>query len=189
MPKIAIVLTQGYADWECAFLSGIGRAYYGIETQNVAPDGEKITSLGGLKTSPDDSLANVKPKAFDALVLCGGSIWETDNAPDVKQLALEFLDEGKAVAAICGGTLALANAGILDKRHHTSNAPDYLTKNAKKYNGKSLYVDQVTAVEDQNVITAPGIAPAHFSAAVFRSVGIDEKIVSEFLGMLSAEHR
>lgn len=189
MPKIAIVLTQGYADWECAFLNGIGRAYYGIETQNVAPDGDKITSLGGLMTLPDDSLANVKPKAFDALVLCGGSIWETDKAPNVKQLALEFLDEGKSVAAICGGTLALANAGILDKRHHTSNAPDYLTENAKTYNGKSLYVDQVTAVEDQNVITAPGNAPAHFSAAVFQAVGIDEKTVSEFLGMLSAEHR
>jgi len=189
MPRIAIVLTEGYADWECAYLNGIGRAYYGIEIQNVAPDGGKVTSLGGLMTLPDDSLANVKPKAFDALVLCGGSIWETDNAPNVKQLILEFLDEGNAVAAICGGTLALAHAGILDKRRHTSNAPDYLAKNAKTYNGNSLYVDQVTAVVDQNVITAPGNAPAHFSAAIFQAVGIDEKTVSEFLGMLSAEHR
>lgn len=188
MPRIAIVLTEGYADWECAYLNGIGRAYYGIKTQNVAPDGGKITSQGGLKTLPDDSLENMKPKAFDALVMCGGSIWETDNAPDMKQLALEFLDEGKVVAAICGSTLALANAGILDNRHHTSNAPNYLTENAKTYNGKSLYVDQVTAVEDQNVITAPGNAPAHFSAAVFQAVGIDEKTVSEFLRMLSAEH-
>lgn len=189
MPRIAIVLTEGYADWECAFLNGIGRAYYGIETKNVAPDGDKITSLGGIMTLPDDSLANVKPKAFDALVLCGGSIWETDNAPDVTQLVLEFLDEEKSVAAICGGTLALAKAGILDERHHTSNAPDYLTANAKMYNGESHYVDQVTAVVDQNVITAPGNAPAHFSAATFQAVGIDEKTASEFLEMLSAEHR
>lgn len=189
MPRIAIVLTEGYADWECAFLNGIGHAFYGIDTQNVTPDGSAITSQGGLKTLPDDSLANVEPSAFDALVLCGGTIWETANAPDMKRLALSFLDEGKSVAAICGGTLALAKAGILDKRQHTSNAPDYLTTNAKTYNGKSLYVDQVTAIEDQNIITAPGNAPAHFSAAVFRAIGIDEKTVSEFLGMLSAEHR
>ena len=95
---------------------------------------------------------------------------------------------GKHVAAICGGTLALANAGILDDKRHTSNAPAFLADNAKAYRGQSQYVDIVTAVEDQHVITAPGNAPAHFSAAVFSAVGIDEKTVSEFLEMLSAEY-
>jgi putative intracellular protease/amidase len=187
-PRLAIVLTDGYADWECAFLNGIGSAYYGIETLNVSPNGDKIVSQGGLRTTPDESLASVKSDAFSALVICGGTVWETDNAPDMKLLASDFLNEGKHVAAICGGTLALANAGILDDKRHTSNASDFLTRNSNIYSGQSLYVDEVTAIEDQNVITAPGIAPAHFSAAVFRAAGIDEKTVSEFLGMLSAEH-
>jgi len=188
MPKIAIVLTNGYADWECAFLNGIGSAYYGIETVNVAPNDDKIVSQGGLQTMPDESLSNIKSDIFDMLVLCGGTIWGTDKAPDIKRLALEFLNEGKHVAAICGGTLALANAGILDDKRHTSNALDFLIGNSKVYNGKFHYVDEVAAIVDQNIITAPGNAPAHFSAAVFRAVGVDEKTISEFLGMLSAEH-
>ncbi|MFK5978412.1 MAG: DJ-1/PfpI family protein [Rhizobiaceae bacterium] len=188
MPKIAIVLTDGYSDWECAFLNGIGSGYYGIETLNVAPAGSQIISQGGLKTTPDASLDSVKSKAFDVLVICGSTVWQTSDAPDLKQLSLDFLNRGKHVAAICGGTLALANAGVLNDKRHTSHALSFLSANSKSYRGRSHYVDEVTAVEDQNVITAPGNAPAHFSALVFRAVGIDEKTISEFLEMVSAEH-
>ena len=188
MPKIAIVLTNGYADWECAFLNGIGSAYYGVETVNVAPAGANIISQGGVQTIPDDSLEKVKVEAFDALVICGGMAWTTPQAPDLKSLAFEFLDHGKHVAAICGGTLALANAGILNNKRHTSNDLNFLTSNSKVYVGQSHYVDDPTAVIDQNVITAAGNAPAHFSAAVFRAVGVDNKAVNEFLSMLAREH-
>ncbi len=188
MSKIAIVLTNGYADWECAFLNGVGRAYYGVETCNVAPVGSKIVSQGGIQTIPDDSLESVKAEAFDALVICGGIIWTTPQAPDMKRLALDFLDNGKHVAAICGGTLALANAGILNNKRHTSNDLDFLKDNSTVYAGQSHYVDVPTAVADQNVITAAGNAPVHFSAAVFRAVGVDNKAVDEFVAMLASEH-
>lgn len=188
MPKIAIVLTDGYADWECAFINGIGSAYFGIETVNVSPDGQEITSQGGLRTIPDDSLENVEPSGFDVLVLCGGMIWESEQAPEIKELAQNFLNDNKHVAAICGGTLALANTGILDDKRHTSNALEFLTGNSKTYNGNSHYVDGATAISDGNVITAAGSSPVQFSAVVFRAVGIDEKTVSEFQAMLAKEH-
>ncbi|MFK8033786.1 MAG: DJ-1/PfpI family protein [Hyphomicrobiales bacterium] len=188
MPKLAILLTNGYADWECSFLNGIGNAYYGIETRNVSPNGKPIVSQGGLQTIPDDTLASVKPKVFDVFVICGGNIWETENAPEIQHLAEDFLGARKHVAAICGGTLALADAGILNDKNHTSNAPEFLSNGSKNYSGQSHYINKVTAVEDQRVITAPGHAPAHFSAAVFKVVGINEDRISEFLAMLSAEH-
>lgn len=189
LPNLAILLTNGYADWECAFLNGIGNAYYGIETLNVSPNGVPIVSQGGLRTIPDDTLASVKSEAFDVFVICGGSIWETEKAPEIQHLVKSFLNAGKHVAAICGGTLALANAGILNDKKHTSNALEFLSNSSKKYSGHSHYINEVTAVEDQRVITAPGHAPAHFSAAVFRAAGVAEDRISEFLTMLSAEHQ
>ncbi|MFK8034288.1 MAG: DJ-1/PfpI family protein [Hyphomicrobiales bacterium] len=189
MPKLAILLTNGYADWECAFLNGIGNAYYGIKTKNVSPNGDAIVSQGGLQTIPDDTLASIKPEAFDVFVICGGNIWETENAPEIQHLAEDFLDAGKHVVAICGGTLALANAGILDDKKHTSNELEFLSTGSENYSGHSHYINEVTAVEDQRVITAPGHAPAHFSAAVFKASGINKDRVSEFLAMLSAEHK
>lgn len=188
MPRLAILLTNGFADWECAFLNGIGNAYYGIETRNVSPNGKSIVSQGGLQTIPDDTLASVKPEAFDVFVICGGNIWATERAPEIQHLAEGFLGARKYVAAICGGTLALANVGILDNKRHTSNALEFLSTGSEKYSGHSHYINEVKAVEDQRVITAPGHAPAHFSAAVFKAAGINEDIVSEFLAMLSAEH-
>lgn len=188
MSNIAIVLTERYADWECAFINGIGRAYYGVETVNVAPGGETITSLGGIHTRPDGSLEGVNAEEFHALVICGGMIWTTPQAPDMKGLALEFLDQKKPVAAICGGTLALAKAGILDDKRHTSNDLNFLTSNAPGYAGQSLFVDEPAAVMDQNVITAAGNVPIHFSAAVFRAVGVEHNTVDEFLAMLAKEH-
>jgi len=188
MPKLAIILTDGYADWECAFLNGIGSAYYGVETVNVAPCGANIRSQGGLQTVPDGRVESVSADDFDGIVLCGGMAWTTPEAPDIKRLLLEFLDREKHVAAICGGTLALANAGILNSRRHTSNDLNFLSGNSTAYAGHSNYVDVPVAVVDQNVITAAGSAPAHFSAAVFRALGVDSETVDEFIEMLAKEH-
>lgn len=50
------------------------------------------------------------------------------------------------------------------------------------------YLDDPTAIVDKNVITAPGNVPAHFSAEVFRAIGVDDRTVDEFLKMLAREH-
>jgi putative intracellular protease/amidase len=42
------------------------------------------------------------------------------------EVASRFLDTGVPVAAICGATEALARAGLLDRRPHTSAAPEAL---------------------------------------------------------------
>lgn len=188
MPKIAIVLTNGYADWECAFLNGIGNSYYGVETLNAAPAGQTVVSQGGLTTIPSGSVEEIEPNEFDCLVICGGVIWESTEAPDITKTILDFLKNEKYVAAICGGTLALANAGILNDIHHTSNTLEFLKNNSTIYNGASNYIEDHKAVIDKRIITAAGSAPASFTAEIFRAVGIADETVKDFLKMLSAEH-
>ncbi len=189
MGKIAVVLTEGYADWECAYLNGAGRTFYGLDTVAVTPEGRAVVSMGGLMTLPADPLGLVSPQMHDMLVLCGGTGWDDNEFSEVIAAARQFLEIGKPVAAICGATLGLARGGLLNDRAHTSNSLDYLKSNAPSYAGDRHYRDGPGAVVDGNLITAPGSSPAHFTAEIFRAAGVPAPKIIEFLGMLGAEHK
>lgn len=188
MKKIAIILTQDYADWEIAFITAIGRSYYALETVTASVNGEIVTSAGGIKTEPDMKLEDITPDDFSTLVLCGGTTWASEAAPEVAPLINDFLNAGKTVGAICAATLTLAKAGLLNTRKHTSNAPDFLSTIGDAYTGEALYQDSIGAITDKNIITAPGIAPVQFAAEVLRAAGIDEAGIAQLKGMLAAEH-
>ncbi len=70
------------------------------------------------------------------------------------------------VAAICGATYALAAAGLLDHRRHTSNDPGYLASSG--YAGAEHYVEE-PAVIDGDLVTATGIAPVRVRARRLRA--------------------
>ena len=65
----------------------------------------------------------------------------------------ELLSAGALVCAICGATVALANAGLLDQRLHTSNGAGYLEMVSPGYKGQKFFVDE-PSVADHNLITA-----------------------------------
>lgn len=65
----------------------------------------------------------------------------------------ELLSAGAMVCAICGATAALANAGLLDCRPHTSNGAGYLEMVSPAYQGQKCFVD-APSVADRNLITA-----------------------------------
>jgi putative intracellular protease/amidase len=187
---VAVLLTPGFADWECAYLLGVGVAFHGLRATTASPDGGAVVSQGGLRVHPDAAMRSVRPEAFDALVLVGGTSWASEHACDPGPLCRSFLAAGKVVAAICGGTLGLARAGLLNDRCHTSNASDFLAANAAPgYAGAAHYVDSPIAVRDGNVITASGTAPVSFTAEVMRAAGIDEHDVQQFVTMLADEFR
>lgn len=188
MTKIAIILTQGFADWEYALLAGAGGAFYGQEIRFFAPTVGEVLSMGGLAAQVAHSFEGIAQWSPDAVVVIGSAIWETDDAPDIGALLQSHHSGGGVVAGICGGTLALARAGLLEKTTHTSNAPDYLTDNATGYDGSIHYRQSASAISADRVITAPGTAPASFAAAIFSSVGVDPDAVEQFRTMLAAEH-
>lgn len=188
MPKIAVLLTEGFADWEYAFIAGTGKPYYDIDVEFFAPSTGEVLSHGSLTAlvSKDfDALQEWKP---NAIVVIGGSIWRTEQAPQINNVLKDHYAQGVTIAGICGGTLALAHAGLLNEAAHTSNAADYLTENATEYSGQARYVASAAAVSDANIITAAGTAPVSFTAAVFSAVGLDEEQVSQFKARMAAEH-
>lgn len=87
------------------------------------------------------------------LLLPGANTWDDSAHSAVIEKAGEFLSAGALVCAICGATAALANAGLLDQRRHTSNGVGYLDMVSPRYRGQSFYVDE-PSVAESNLITA-----------------------------------
>ncbi len=188
MPKVAIILTQGFADWEYALVAGTGGPFYGLEVQFFAPEAGDVRSQGGLVCVVSQRLGEISKWSPEVVVVVGGNIWESENAPDIGALLTAQHTGGGVVAGICGGTLALARAGLLNETPHTSNDANFLGQNAKGYSGFGCFRESVSAISDNRVITAPGTAPVSFTAAIFESIGLDQEVVRQFRMMMAAEH-
>ncbi|BCS88675.1 DJ-1/PfpI family protein [Pseudodesulfovibrio sediminis] len=188
MAKIAIILTPHFADWEYALIAGTGRPFYGLDVQFFTPAPGELQSLGGLTVRVPQGLEAMNQWAPEVVVVIGGTLWESEDAPDIGEVLRAHHARGAVVAGICGGTLALARAGMLDAIPHTSNEAEYLTLNAQEYTGAEHFCPSATAVSTDRVITAPGVAPVSFTAAIFESIGLDQNTVLQFKNMLAAEH-
>ncbi|WP_075290166.1 type 1 glutamine amidotransferase family protein [Pararhizobium arenae] len=186
--KLAIILTEGFADWECALLMASARSDLGFEIVTATPGGRGVMSMGGLKVVPDRDAETLDPASFDALVVSGGTIWQTEAAPDLSLVYRRFNDHGRPIAAICGATIAFARAGLLDTVAHTSNSIGLLEREPR-YRGADLYIDQPQAVSDQGVITAAETAPVSFTAEIYRAIGFSSEDLSAYLALFANEHR
>ena len=188
MARIGLVLTPGFADWEYAFIAGTASPFYGIDGGFFAPVPGQLFSQGGLAVTVDKGLSQCLDWLPDAVVIVGGTVWEQSAAPDIGDFLRTCRARGSTVAGICGGTLALARAGLLNTTAHTSNSPDFLTLNAENYQGEALYQRRSSAMVADQIITAPGPAPVSFSCLVFEAAGLAPETVSQFRAMLRAEH-
>ncbi|MBN9136940.1 MAG: DJ-1/PfpI family protein, partial [Phyllobacterium sp.] len=73
------------------------------------------------------------------------------------------LSRGVIVGCICGGTLALARAGVFYGCRHTSNGAGWIQSQIGDYAGSSLYQDVPHAVRDAQIVSAAGSAPGTFA--------------------------
>jgi putative intracellular protease/amidase len=167
---VHLFVFSSMADWEPALaIAGINNPRFQREpgrfrVSTVGLNNDPITTMGGIRILPDLALAELDAHRSAMLILPGGDAWEQGENIGAVWKAAEFLAEGVPVAAICGATLALARAGFLDNRLHTSNAPEYLK--ATGYRGRSLYRN-LPAIADGNLITASGTAPIDFAYQIF----------------------
>jgi putative intracellular protease/amidase len=185
MVPITIILAEGYSDWEIAVLSGVGRAFYGADIRFVSPDGGPINSAGGIPVSHTDKF---NPPSEGVVVVCGGAAFESNSTSDISEALRQAREAGCIIAGICGGTVALARAGLLDNVKHTSNGPGYLGQHVADYSGAENYVDQPSALRAGDIITAPAPAPASFAVEVLKAAGLEAQKAEQIKHMLAAEY-
>lgn len=167
---VHVAVFDGLADWEIGYVTahlrnGEHQRHPGRwDVRTVGASTEPVTTMGGLRVTPDLALDDLRPEDSAMFVLPGGTQWETGGGGAFIDVARRFLDAAVPVAAVCGATFALAAAGMLDDRPHTSNDPAYLA--ITHYRGGEHYVS-APAVIDGDLITASGVAPVHFARAVF----------------------
>lgn len=173
MSDVVLYATGTMADWEYGYLTAglawAGDAGYRLRVLGDGPG--PVRTKGRLRVETDGDVRDVDEDGepdVAMLVLPGADTWGAghDAALD---LARRLVGRGTPVAAICGATLGLARAGLLDDRAHTSNGADVLA--ASGYAGAARYVD-APVVEDRDVITAPATKPVDFTAAIFRRLEV-----------------
>lgn len=166
------------ADWEVGYLTAelnSGRCYKEgqapSEIVTVSNEKTLITTMGGLKIMPDITVDECSMASGDALILPGGETWTEVIHKPILQLAERCIQEDILVAAICGATMGLAQAGLLNSRPHTSNDLEYLKMICPTYTGEEFYQNQ-PAVADGKLITATGIAPLEFTMQVLKALDV-----------------
>jgi len=173
MTAVHLLVFDGFADWEPAHAVAELRRWGHRTVRTVGFTATPIVSMGGLRITPDVELGAVRPEEVELFILPGGDLWEGDQypRPELERLLNTLLAAGSPIAAICGATLALGRAGILNDRKHTSNSPAYLSEHAVEYRGADFYVDAM-AVCDRHVITASGLGAVDFARAIFAELEV-----------------
>lgn len=113
--------------------------------------GQPSKSMFGKIVTPDKNFYDVDAKNFDAVVFVGGSGAAVYlNHKRALELAKEFYNSGKVVAAICIAPTILVNAGVLNGKKATSWPSERNNIiNVGNYTGK-------TVEQDGKIITGNG---------------------------------
>jgi putative intracellular protease/amidase len=176
------------ADWEPGFaVAHINRPAPGVPSryrvQTVGLTRAPIKTLGGLTIQPDLALDELTTDASAMLILPGADIWADAQTDPALAKAKAFVRAKVPVAGICGATLGLARAGLLDQRRHTSNNRAFLASCG--YGGGALYADD-PVVDDGGIITASAMAPLEFAHAILKRLGVlSERALEAWYGLYS----
>jgi putative intracellular protease/amidase len=173
--KAYLLVFDGLADWETALALCEINKKDDIEVITVALSKEPVTTMGGVKVIPDGSIEDVDTEQACIFIAPGGDMWEEETSEKYIALFKRLHTQQVTIGAICGATLALGKAGLLDDRYHTSNSLPYLKEMLPDYKGDEFYVDKL-AVTDENIITASGVGSVEFAHEVIKRLKLyDEK--------------
>lgn len=174
MPQRAVYLlaVPGFADWEPSHALAELRRYGGYRVEVVGIGLSPIESMGGLRVQPNRLVTDVDPDDVAVMVIPGGDRWEKDSPePELVAMWSRLDAAGIPIAAICAATVAIARAGLVRGRRHTSNGRAYLEQLVPGYADAAQYVD-APAVRDRGLITASGLADVEFAVELFNELNV-----------------
>lgn len=178
MYTVYIYVLDTLADWEMGHVISelnSGRFFkkgaLSVSLKTVSYAKEPIHTMGGVSIVPDCLIEEMMVSENSMLLLPGADTWSDPKHGAIIEKASEFLSSGATVGAICGATVALANAGILDNRLHTSNGPGFLDRFAPDYKGQSFYIDK-PSVADNNLITASCTGALLWAKQIIEQLGV-----------------
>lgn len=118
--RVLCLLGEGFEEIELATpIDILNRS--GVEVVIAGVQAKVATGRSGLQVVADELLSEVETSEFDLLFIPGGpgvGGLREDGRP--AQLAREFAQAGKPVAAICAAPLVLKDAGLLEGKNFTS---------------------------------------------------------------------
>ena len=179
MGKVAVLMAEGYEEGETLTIVDILRRA-GIECSTFALNaGDKedacfVKGMHGMMIKADRIFSD-EVKEYDMIVLPGGRPGGANlrEDPAVISLVKEFVAEGKYVAAMCSGTLVLAEAEVIRGRTVTG-----YTGYAEKLPGAVFKEDVVVA--DGNLITSQGPVTVYpFAYKLAEAMGSDVSVLKE----------
>jgi putative intracellular protease/amidase len=180
MKTIYLYVLDTMADWEVGYATAelSSQRYFRErhpewQVKTCAVSKKPVVTLGGMTIVPDHALDEVSIEGTVMLILPGADRWLTPAQAPILAKARAFLEAQVPVAAICGATGALAQAGMLDKVKHTSNGLAYLQMFCPKYAGAENYRDKL-AVTDGNLITAGSSSAVKFAYHIFKKLNVFE---------------
>ena len=168
-PPAYVLLRNGFADWEAASALAELQRTFEYSVRVIGLSSHTIVSMGGINVITDLSLSEFIPDSASILILPGGDAWAEGEVPEVSHALRAVVALNRPVAGICAATLALAHAGLLDNRLHTSNGKGFIEKHVPEYRGQNMY-RPLRSVRDGGVVTANGLAPFAFAAEIFRAL-------------------
>lgn len=186
---VAVAFFQpGWADWEAGSVLALLREHLGVQIEIATPDGEPQTSIGGVLAAADYKFSDPVLSDADVFLLIGSDAWVEFRDEAVFGLLRQAVADGKIVGAICAGTVAAARARLFEGRAHTSNGQDWLLEQEAGYAGADGYVDTPRAVTAGKVVSASGLAPITFAAAIGRLIAPEsEQMLAGYEAMFAKE--
>lgn len=181
MAKVAVLMIEGYEEGETLTIVDLLRRA-GIECHTFYFNEPFVKGMHNMYVKAD-KLFSDEVRDYDMLVLPGGRPGGANlkNNPDVIAMVKYFNENNKYLAAMCSGTVVLADAKVIDGKKVTG----YTGYQEKLIGGN--FVEDV-AVFDQNIVTSQGPAtPYPFAFKIAEVFGKDvtemkERLMYNFAG-------